>query len=314
MRRALRVGFLLATWFHASYLWGDNPFRAVFVGDIMLDGGPGHYLSTTGDPFAEFDVLFRLADCVVGNLECAITTEGRAEDKPFTFLGLPSAIPVLKRHFTALSLANNHACDWGKEGFLDQLERFEQAKLGYFGGGRNAKEARRPFMVERNGRRAALLGYNDFPPKSFAAGKTKPGIAWLHEKKIVADLRAARAEHGADFVLLMLHWGEEETNEPTAEQKELAHRLIDAGADAIVGAHPHVIQPLETYRGKPIFYSLGNFVFDYFPQDPPKWTGWIAEIELTPKKDPKVAVHEVELDAAGIPHKKGGLVAGGGKR
>jgi len=280
------------------------PVRIVFVGDIMLDGGPGHIVTNGGDPFAAVAPVLCDADLTVGNLECAITREGHAVDKPYTFKGTKSALPLLKKYFSAVSLANNHSGDWGRRGFADELTLLKEMGLPWFGGGANQREAHRPLVLTANGRRVALLGYNDFPPRSFAARRNAPGTAWLVEKDVVRDIRAARQQ--ADTVILFLHWGEELEETPLPAQQALAHRLIDAGADAIIGAHPHVTQTIEWYKDRPVVYSLGNFLFDYFPSDPPIWKGWIVRLSFGAGAAPKLEKFTVELDPAGVPH----LVAG----
>jgi poly-gamma-glutamate synthesis protein (capsule biosynthesis protein) len=276
----------------------------VFVGDVMLDGGPGHVVTSGRDPFEALTQIVKPADLVIGNLECAITKAGHAVDKPYTFKGTRAALGLLKQHFAAVSLANNHSGDWGKAGFASELSLLRDAGIRWFGGGASIDEARRPLVLETGGRRIALLGYNDFPPRDFAAGPHTPGTAWLVEKEVIQDVRAARAD-GADLVILFLHWGEELEEEPTPEQRALAGRLIDAGADAVIGSHPHVMQPVEWHRGKPIVYSLGNFVFDYFPGDPPEWTGLIVRLTFRPDAEPTLEQIRVVLDAAGVPHLSG---------
>ncbi len=280
------------------------PVRIVFVGDIMLDGGPGHIVTNGGDPFAAVAPLLRDADFTIGNLECAITRDGHAVDKPYTFKGPKSALPLLKKYFSAISLANNHSGDWGRSGFADELTLLEAAGLPFFGGGANLREAHRPLVLTANGRRVAFLGYNDFPPRSFAAKRNTPGTAWLVERDVVRDIRSARQQ--ADTVILFLHWGEELEGTPLPEQQALARRLIDAGADAIIGAHPHVTQTIDWYKDRPIVYSLGNFLFDYFPTDPPVWKGWIVKLTFGADSAPKLDKFTVELDPAGVPH----LIAG----
>jgi poly-gamma-glutamate synthesis protein (capsule biosynthesis protein) len=99
----------------------EGTVRIVFVGDIMLDGGPGHIVTIGGDPFAGVASALHDADLAVGNLECAIVNEGHAVDKPYTFRGPVSALPLLKKHLSAVSLANNHSGDWGKKGFSSEL-------------------------------------------------------------------------------------------------------------------------------------------------------------------------------------------------
>ena len=288
--------------------YAQTTVRVMFAGDIMLDNGPGHLITSGVDPLAAVAAVLRDADLVIGNLECAITRQGRAEDKPYTFKGPPSALPLLKQYFSAVSLANNHSRDWGVTGFADELTLLDEAGLRYFGGGRNEKEARQPLILTSRGKRIAFLGYNDYPPERFAAGRNRPGIAWLKERDAVADIRAARERDRADFVLLFLHWGYELDEAPLPEQKTLARRLIDAGADAVVGAHPHVTQGVEWYQGRPIVYSLGNLLFDYFPGDPAVWTGWMARITLGGAEGTKLELVAVEMDPSGAPHLKPGVV------
>ncbi len=279
-----------------------HPVSILFAGDIMLDGGPGHLVTSGGDPFAQVAPWLRESDLTIGNLECAVVDAGEAVYKPYTFKGPKAALPLLKKYFSAVSLANNHSGDWGKVGFASELKLLREAKLPWFGGGSNVKEAHRPLILTSHGRRIAFLGYNDFPPRSFAAGRNSPGTAWLVEKEVVEDIHAARAEGKADLVLLFLHWGDE--LEPTAspEQQLLARRLIEQGADAVIGSHPHVTQGVEWYKGHPVVYSLGNFVFDYFPNDPPVWRGWMVKLTFGEGTKPELEKYSVELDSEGVPH------------
>ena len=274
----------------------------VFAGDVMLDCGPGHTIAHGGDPFAEFADILRKADFSVCNLECVLAPGGEQVLKPYTFRGPEKAVPLLKKYFSAVNVANNHTGDFGPEAFQGQLAMLEKAELPYFGGGRNAQEARRPLLFERQGVRVALLGYNHFPPRSFTAGEKKPGVAWLVEEEVLADIRAARTRHKADIVIPFLHWGVEITEAPTREQKALARRLIDAGANAVIGAHPHITQTMDVYKGRPIVYSLGNFVFDYFPSDPPLWIGWVVRLDCAKSGEVDLETFALEIDKAGTPH------------
>jgi poly-gamma-glutamate capsule biosynthesis protein CapA/YwtB (metallophosphatase superfamily) len=278
----------------------EDSVRIAFVGDVMLDGGPGHIITNGGDPFAGVAEVLRDADLTVANLECAIVKKGRSLDKEFTFRGPQSALPLLKKYFSAVSLANNHSGDWGQEGFASELELLRETKLPYFGGGTNARTARQPLVLVAGGKRVAFLGYNDFPPRSFAAGATTPGTAWLIEKDVVSDIKAARKQ--ADIVLLFLHWGDDLVPAETPDQVRLAHHLIDAGADAVIGGHAHLTQGIEWYKERPIVYSLGNFVFDYFPEDPSVWKGWIVKLTFAKSERPRLKKVDVELDPAGAPH------------
>ena len=281
----------------------DGTVRIVFGGDVMLDGGPGHALANGEDPFADVAPLLKSADIAVCNLECVVARHGSHVLKPYTFKARPACIAVLQQHFAAVCVANNHSGDYGPDGLLEEFTLLEKASLPYFGGGRDAKEAHRPLILERNGRRIALLGYNDFPPRSFEAGDHRAGIAWLSPAEVIADIKAARTIHRADLVIPMLHWGDELEPSPDDSQKALARSLIDAGADAVIGGHPHVSQTLDIYKGRPIIYSLGNFVFDYFPGDPLVWTGWVVRLTFSKSAVADLETFVVELDRSGIPHR-----------
>ncbi len=232
---------------------------------------------------------------------------GTQQLKSYTYKARPATIPVLKKYFSAVSVANNHAGDYGPDGLAEELDLLTAAGLPYFGGGKNLAEAHRPLILTRHGRRVALLGYDGFPPRSFEAGKDRCGLAWLNEKEVLADIKAARDVYHADLVIPMLHWGYQLQQAPEQWQKALARKIIDAGADAVIGAHPHVTQTLDVYHGKPIIYSLGNCVFDYNAGDPPVWYGWVAELTFPKSGPPEVELHVVELDRGGIPHVKAGV-------
>lgn len=252
----------------------------VFVGDIMLDEGPGKTIGRGGDPFAPFAALLGAADIRVGNLECVVATSGTPEpDKPYTFRAHPRTLPVLKRHLDAVALANNHSGDYGPAAFTEMLGLLERHRIAYFGGGRDLAQAHAPLLIERNGLRIALLSYNEFFPRSFEADADKPGIAWSDDEQVQFDIAAARSRHHADLVIPFMHWGWEQERSASARQRQLARRMIDAGADAVVGGHPHATQDIEHYQGKPIIYSLGNFVFDGFDDVPGK-TGWLLRLQL----------------------------------
>jgi poly-gamma-glutamate capsule biosynthesis protein CapA/YwtB (metallophosphatase superfamily) len=279
-----------------------GPVTIVFGGDVMLDGGPGHAVRYGKDPFADFIPILSSADIAVCNLECTVAEGGEQEKKPFIFLARPSALSVIKRHFTAVSIANNHALDYGPKAFVEELANLDKAGIGHFGGGHNKQEARRPLVLERKGRRVALLGYNNMIPRSFAAGPRSPGVAWIVEAEVIDDIRRARTVEHADIVIPFLHWGSEMASGPSAEQKALARRLIDAGADAVIGGHTHVAQSVDVYHGHPIIYALGNFVFDYFAGDPPVWVGWIVRLTFSKPGNVEVETFVHENDPAGIPH------------
>lgn len=274
----------------------------LFAGDVMLDGGPGHAITRGIDPFAEFAEVLSTADIAVCNLECVISDRGPVAHKPYTFRGAKGSLPLLRKHFDAVSVANNHTLDFGIDGFVGQLQMLEQGQLPSFGGGRNLAAARRPLILERKGVRIALLGYNQFRMADYAATDSQPGVAPLEIDHVVADIESARKVDRADIVIPYVHWGPELVAQPSEDQRQLARRMIDAGASAVVGAHPHVPQTVDIYRGRPIIYSLGNFVFDYYPGDPAVWVGWLARLTFDPSGQVELDTSAFEIDLVGIPH------------
>jgi poly-gamma-glutamate synthesis protein (capsule biosynthesis protein) len=236
----------------------------LFAGDVMLSRGVGARMESQDDwtlPFEEIAETLRSADLRFCNLECPISDQGRNLHHLYSFRADPRALEGLKAAgFDIVSLANNHAYDWGPAALLDSLERLRAAGIRAVGAGQNILAAHYPVLINAGGLRLAFLGYVEIDPKEATAGVDRPGVAWLDPAQVLADIRFARPL--ADLVIVCPHWGVEYAVKPARDQVEFAHRMIDAGADLIVGSHPHVVQPLEAYHDRWIAYSLGNFVFD----------------------------------------------------
>jgi len=245
------------------------------VGDIMLGRTVGEQAQAQGSEivFAGVQSVFDSADVLVGNLECALTSGGEQQHKTFTFAAPPEAARALAlAGFDVLSLANNHAMDFGSQGLFDTFDNLGQNGIASVGAGANAAEAHAPVILERNGLRLAFLAYTDVPKEnsgfdthSWIATDSQPGIAWADTAQITADVSAAKAQ--ADVVIVQLHAGHEVNayiHPITSGQQAEAHAAIDAGAALVIGSHPHILQRLELYHGGLIAYSLGNFVFDDF--------------------------------------------------
>lgn len=280
----------------------DTTVSIAFVGDVMLDTLPGRAIRRGRDPFAPFAKILDAADIRVGNLECVVATTGTPEPgKPYTFRAHPRTLNVLKRHFDAVSLANNHSGDFGTAAFDEMLGLLEKRGIAYFGGGRDLARAHEPLIIERKGLRIALLGYEEFLPRSFEADHDRPGIAWSEDDQVRLDIARARTLHRADIVIPVMHWGWEYEHLASARQRELARVMIDAGADAVVGGHPHVTQDTGQYRGRPIVYSLGNFVFDGFT-DADTTTGWLLRLEVDRQGARRWRTFVGRIDRQGIPH------------
>lgn len=276
-------------------------FSIAFVGDVMLDDTPGRVVRRGRDPFAHVTQWLRDADVRVANLEAVVATTGQpVPDKPYTFRAHPRVLRPLARHVDAVGLANNHAGDYGPVALAETLRRLDAAGIRRFGAGHTLTEAHEPLIIERNGLRVALLAYNEFMPRSFEADVDQPGIAWSEDEHIKRDIARARSVHRADLVIPFMHWGWEHEPLAAPRQRALARLMIDAGADAVVGGHPHVTQDIEIHAGKPIVYSLGNFVFDGFSEEPQK-TGWLLRLELDATGVRAWRTRVVRLDREGLP-------------
>jgi len=236
----------------------------LFVGDVMLSRSVGAKIKAQNDwnyPFEKIADTLRGADLAIANLECPVSEAGRNLHHLYSFRADPRVIDGLKyAGFGVLGVANNHMYDWDRPALLDTVQRLRAAGLRPVGAGANALEAHYPVVVNLNGVRLAFLAYVGIEPKEAEAEPDQPGVAWLDADRVLGDIRFARPL--ADVLIVCLHWGVEYAPKPDRKQIELAHQMIDAGADLVVGGHPHVVQPCELYHGHWIAYSLGNFIFD----------------------------------------------------
>jgi len=233
------------------------------VGDIMLAGSGEETLQRLGYdyPFAATAEALSKADIVIGNLEAPIAVAGEEfTAKKFRFRLNPIAARALKTAgFTHLTLANNHILDFGEEGLRQTRESLAEQGLAFFGAGPDLAAARKVWLTEVKGVRLAFLSYALVYPAEFFAGNGKAGTAPGYAQYFTADIKEAKK--AADYVIVSFHWGGEGLDTPKAYQKTAGHKAIDAGADIVIGHHPHVLQGVEYYRSGVIFYSLGNFAF-----------------------------------------------------
>ena len=289
-----------ALFFLASAASHAEPVTLLFAGDLMLADDPGQTIAQGGDPLAPFATILEAADYRIGNLEVPIAAGGQPHaSKIVTFRADPRVVSALHGRFDAVSLANNHSGDYGHDAFVETMQHLANAGIAYFGGGRNLAEAHRPLWIEKNGLKIAVLGYNEFKPRAFQAGPTWPGVAWSEDDLVISDIRAAKTA-GADLVIPFMHWGWEKETQPSERQKTLARKMIDAGAALVVGGHPHVTQGAEIYQGKPIVYSLGNFVFDGFDY-PEAQRGWLLRLKLDKSGVLSWETLAAQIDDAGTP-------------
>lgn len=220
------------------------------------------------DPFALLEPSLRAADFSMINVETTISDRGTPYDKDYVFRAPPSAADTIAgAGVTVANLANNHAKDYGSDALIDTVNLLEAAGVVTVGAGRDAEEAYQYRVLETEaGLRVAFIGISFIVPLNFAATASTPGIASAHlpsRGRVLDTVRAATA--ASDAVVVAVHWGIERNPCPNVDQRTLAQQLLDAGADAVIGHHPHVLQPVEHSGGKLVAYSLGNFVWDHRP-------------------------------------------------
>lgn len=246
------------------------------MGDFMLARGVATQIQRNGPefPFAKVADRLRGADVRFGNLEFALTDRGEQARKDYTFRAPPSSAQSLaSARINIVDLANNHVLDYGGQGLLDTLAALSRSGVLETGAGADAERVHTPTIVQVNGLRIAWLAYVNVPDdsvtgfvaRSLEAGPGHPGVAWGTTDAIRRDVAAAK--QSADLVIVALHSGFEYASDPNSVQRDLAHAAIEAGASLVLGAHPHVLQGIEYYRGGVIAYSLGNFVFDLDESD-----------------------------------------------
>jgi poly-gamma-glutamate synthesis protein (capsule biosynthesis protein) len=277
---------------------------------VSLDPAQVPSLSTHGYGWAWSGLggLFRRDDLTAVNLECPATDVIDPELKAFTIRCDPPALPAARRAgVDVVSQANNHAYDDGPAGLVDSLRTIRAAGLAVVGAGIDERDALRAASFRIHGWKVAVVGIGEvLDPADQVAGPDKPGTAAGHDFRLA--LRAVRdAASSSDLVVVMIHWGVELEARPRRYQVEHAHRMIDAGADVIFGSHPHRLQPTETYRDRPIFYSLGNFVWPRLT--PTTWTTAVAEVVVTPDGVIRGRLLPVEIVSDGHPV----LIAGDGE-
>jgi len=274
----------------------DQQLLLTAVGDVFLPGTvrfvDGRIMESDEKEgktvFDQVAPYFRKSDVNFCNLEASISDKGIPQAGRYAaFRSYPSMVEVLKEgKIDFVSVANNHSIDYGWEALSETMDLLKRNGIGSCGAGENMEAARRPALVEKKGLTIGLLSYtaNVNTPFGFKAGQERAGLApvrispfFLPDHTNQEDVKAMqtdvkRLRASVDFLVASFHWGISEggTHTIALHQKKIAHHAIDAGADCIIGHHPHAIQGIEIYKGKPICYSLGNFFFameEGFPRE-----------------------------------------------
>jgi poly-gamma-glutamate synthesis protein (capsule biosynthesis protein) len=249
-----------------SIVLAVSSFVITLTGDILLDRGVRQVVEQKGvDQLfsAGIDSVFQTSDVVVGNLECPATKIHAPVFKQYIFRGEPEWLYDLRRHgVTHLNLANNHSIDQGRKGLVDTKENIIKAGMIPIGAGQNQEEAATPVLLTDSPRRVWLLASLQMALENFAYLPDQPCVSQQPIEALCQRIAQLREADPTCYIIVSLHWGWENHLEVVPRQRYEARQLIDAGADCLVCHHTHTRQPMETYRGKSIFYGLGNFIFD----------------------------------------------------
>jgi poly-gamma-glutamate synthesis protein (capsule biosynthesis protein) len=247
-----------------SYAEFPEFFTLIAVGDIMLSRGVGNRIDKFGlrFPFEPTANLLRRCDITFANLESQISTSGEPmKRKEIHFRAQPHAVfGLMYAGIDVVSLANNHALDYGAKALFETMDILAKNGIAYVGAGMNFTAAHRAANFVLNDIKISFLAYSANFYLTVEATAEKYGVAVIRKKELEADIK--RAKKWADIVVVSFHWGWEYSDHPTDADRAIAHLAIDSGANLIIGHHAHVIQGVEAYKGGLICYNLGNFIFD----------------------------------------------------
>lgn len=243
---------------------GDS-IQMTFVGDVLLDGFVGKQIAKYGVnfPFAKVAPELKKADLAFANLETPVSTRGKAANKTFAFRSKPETLQgLLYAGIDGVTVANNHILDYGQDAMLDTLTHLRKAGIGVTGAGRNQSEAFQPYTKQIGDRKIAVIGVSRvLSGPSWYAGPNKPGAASAYSMEPMLSTIRKSAKAG-NYTVVYIHWNQEFKDYPEKYARDMAKKMIDSGADLIIGAHSHCLMGVEFYKHKPIYYSLGNFVFN----------------------------------------------------
>lgn len=274
--------------------------RIIFVGDLMVDRGVENSVKNNlGGDFGrlfEHLSLFKEADGVFLNLEGPVTAKGSNVGSRFSFAMDEKILPALAEHnIKMVSFANNHVGDRSTSGFLDTLANLRKNNIPFTGAGNNLDEVSQPKIITLQGLNIGFIGCTDVGPDWLKATTTNPGVLLCSNPNLSTIITQARDQ--VDFLVFSAHWGAE-YHPRSARQQTLAHMVIDAGADMVIGHHPHVVEETETYKGKFIAYSLGNFIFDQYFSDA-TMQGLLVDAEIEKHSIKSISLNIIELDKTG---------------
>lgn len=260
----------------------EQPVKILAFGDMMLDRNVRRNIDANGTnyPFEKLESFLSGSDIIVANLEGVFTNYNSVTagviNGPLQFTFNPKTIQTLKKfNFTLFSVANNHSLNFGRVELDKSNKLLEKEGMNWFGDPSNKNL--NSFTTAIRGQKITFIGYHEF--------------AYQGLDLVINEITLAKQNNS--FVIVYPHWGEEYKEFATKSQINMAHKFIDAGADLILGSHPHVIEPIEIYNGKAIFYSMGNFIFDQYFSGPTS-EGLSIGISLT-KDEVKYNIYPIDI-------------------
>lgn len=262
-----KTQFVLESDQTVSYIKQRDPEISVLaLGDMMFDRGVKKWMNEGIDPFKYIDLSEYEADIIIGNLEGPITDNERCQKKPYSFrFPTSTALYLVTQNIGYLNIANNHSFDCYDDGLKDTRFYLESSGIKFFGDKNLSEFSTYEEIVK--GKKIGFIGVD-----LTISRKDENNLTTL-----VSELSSRN-----DYVFVSIHWGEEYKKEPLKWQRELAYRIIDAGATVIFGHHPHVFGEIEEYNGRMIFYSLGNFIFDQIGEEVNK--GFVVKLNIDPNE------------------------------
>lgn len=314
MKKVLIIGLILAILIVSSVIYIFASDRHVsnstavnssksnvtlfFSGDVMLGRGVGNVLSGGQNVFHYVDPLILNSDGVVVNLEGPFTTSSENIKGSIPLKSNPFYVKALKENNVIVAcLANNHIMDYGETGMEDTINTLENNGINYIGAGENLNQSTKPVTLNIKGRKITVLNFMDnttfteFGSSDMPAATANSSGYAPADWNIVKD-RIDESKNTSDFTVVVFHYGNEYSSKSNSYQKNLSHKCIDEGADMVIGSHPHVVEEVESYKGKPIFYSLGNFVFDQ--SNPATHTALLVELDLI-DNNARIVIHPITI-------------------
>ena len=259
--------FIVMTMFLLSSLTFAEKITISLVGDMCFDGKIEKRIEEFGGDFLfeGYREYINKSNIVIGNLETSVSKRGSAvQGKSYTFRSNPEIIKVLKKNRVKIvSIGNNHTLDYGVTAFKDTIKNLKKNGIGFSGGALNKSESNIfPYTVIK-GHKIGFLAFSRVVPNTtWHLKEERAGVMGIYpfqEKEALELIKSAKKK--CDILIVSLHCGKERSLYPGAEEKRLTRKVVDSGADIVMGHHTHTVQEYEYYKGKPIFYSLGNFIF-----------------------------------------------------